>query len=91
MERKCPACSTIVQDDQLTDCPTCGASLSMGASADDDLFEDLGDFGDIGTNDFIPLPGQASDSDADGEMDLDDLFGDEDDGAHDGNAQGSRQ
>ncbi len=79
MERKCPACSTIVQDDQLTDCPTCGASLSTDASADDDLFEDLGDFGDIGTNDFIPLPGQANDSNPDVDMDLEDLFGDESD------------
>ena len=76
MERKCPACSTIVQDDQLADCPTCGASLSLGAAVDEDLFEDLGDFGDIGTNDFIPLPGQDNDSNVDGEMDLDDLFGD---------------
>ena len=43
------------------------------------MFEDLGDFGDLGTNDFIPLPGQADSpgGGADGEMDLDDLFGEE--------------
>ena len=53
--------------------------MNNGAGDDDNLFEDLGDFGDIGTNDFIPLPGQDNDSNVDGEMDLDDLFGDESD------------
>ncbi len=82
MQRTCPTCGFELGDEQLTDCPSCGAQLDAApADADDELFEDLGDFGDLGTNDFIPLPGQADSPDGgvDGEMDLDDLFGEESD------------
>ena len=78
MERNCPSCGTLVEDPELVDCPACGASLASDSAAEEDLFEDLGDFGDLGTNDFIPLPGQSDGGDAGGEVDLDDLFGDDD-------------
>ena len=78
MERNCPSCGTLVEDPELVDCPACGASLASDSVSEEDLFEDLGDFGDLGTNDFIPLPGQSDGGDAGGEVDLDDLFGDDD-------------
>ena len=77
MERNCPSCGTLVEDPELVDCPACGASLASDSVSEEDLFEDLGDFGDLGTNDFIPLPGQSDGGDAGGEVDLDDLFGDD--------------
>ncbi len=75
MERACPSCGAELGEEELTSCPACGEGLAAAPAADDDVFEDLGDFGEVGTDDFIPLPGQDTESAGDGELDLDDLFG----------------
>jgi tetratricopeptide (TPR) repeat protein len=68
MERACPSCGTATGEQQLTHCPTCSAELPA-ARSDDDLF------GDLGSSEFIPLPGQQSTSGSDDDLDFDDLFG----------------
>jgi tetratricopeptide (TPR) repeat protein len=54
MERTCSACGHQAEFLDGAACPECGHVAEVG-----DLFEDLGDFGDLGTGDFIPLPGQG--------------------------------